>query len=61
MFLNPWAKSKPFPIYRESHKKFYVPRYFGESIYGEADEVRIPDPLPLLILEFKGDLRDYQE
>ena len=51
---------EPFPIYRESHKKFYVPRYFGESIYGEADEVRIPDPLPIN-LEFKGDLRDYQE
>jgi len=54
------GKVEAFPIYRESHKKFYVPRYFGESIYGEADEVRIPDPLPIN-LEFKGDLRDYQE
>lgn len=54
------GKVEAFPIYRESHKKFYVPRYFGESIYGEADEVRIPDPLSIN-LEFKGDLRDYQE
>ena len=38
------GKIEAFPIYRESHKKFYVPRYFGESIYGEVDEVRIPEP-----------------
>ena len=54
------GKIEPFPIYRESHKKFYVPRYFGESIYGEVDEVRIPDPIPIH-LEFKGELRDYQD
>lgn len=54
------GKVESFPIYRESHKKFYVPRYFGESIYGEPDEIRIPDPQSIDI-EFKGDLRDYQK
>ncbi len=48
-----------FPIYRESEKKIYMPRYFGERIYGL---------LPIQILEgedisliFDGDLRDYQQ
>ncbi len=54
------GKVESFPIYRESHKKFYVPRYFGESIYGEPDEIRIPEPQSIDI-EFKGDLRDYQK
>ena len=54
------GKIEAFPIYRESHKKFYVPRYFGESIYGEVDEVRIPEPHSIN-LEFNGQLRDYQE
>ena len=54
------GKVEAFPIYRESHKKFYVPRYFGESIYGDVDEIRIPDPQPIN-LKFNGELRDYQE
>ena len=54
------SKIEPFPVYRESQKKFYIPRFFGESIYGEADEIRIPEPTKIN-LPFKGTLRDYQE
>ena len=28
----------PFPIYRESQNKLYVPRFFGIETYGEPDE-----------------------
>ena len=42
------SKIEPFPVYRESQKKFYIPRFFGESIYGEADEIRIPEPKKLI-------------
>ena len=31
----------PFPVYRESSSKLYVPRYFGLENYGEPDEMRI--------------------
>ena len=49
-----------FPVYRESPNKIYVPRYFGIETYGVPDDIRITkgDPIEL---EFKGDLRDYQE
>ena len=54
------AKTIPFPVYRESQQKLYVPRYFGESIYGEPDDSRLPEPIKIN-LNFKGDLRDYQK
>ena len=30
----------PFPVYRESKKKFYVPRFYGMDTYGTPDEER---------------------
>ena len=49
----------PFPIYRESNNKIYIPRYFGINTYGEPDEIRTSggDDIDLT---FAGDLRDYQ-
>ena len=49
-----------FPVYRESQKKFYIPRYFGLETYGIHDSVRIEDG-ESIDLSFSGDLRDYQE
>lgn len=49
-----------FPVYRESQKKFYIPRYFGLETYGIHDDVRIKDGDDIN-LDFKGDLRDYQD
>jgi len=49
-----------FPVYRESQKKFYIPRYFGLETYGIHDSVHIKDGIDINV-EFKGDLRDYQE
>ena len=49
----------PFPIYRESSSKLYIPRFFGNETYGEPDELHLTDGDPVN-LSFKGDLRDYQ-
>ena len=35
------AQDQSFPAYRESTKKFYVPRYFGIKHFGEAKEIAI--------------------
>ena len=50
----------PFPIYRESNNKIYVPRYFGINTYGEPDEIRVSNGDDIN-LSFAGDLRDYQK
>jgi len=49
----------PFPIYRESSTKLYLPRFFGIETYGEPDELHITDGDPIN-LSFSGGLRDYQ-
>ena len=51
----------PFPIYRESPLKIYVPRYFGlEKWAGIQVESKIT-PGHAISLKFMGDLRDYQQ
>ena len=49
----------PFPVYRESNNKIYIPRYFGINTYGEPDEIRTSSGDDI-DLSFAGDLRDYQ-
>jgi len=49
----------PYPIYRESAKKFYVPRMFGIATFGLPNESRIGDCIPINIA-FEGKLRDEQ-
>ena len=34
-------KPQPFPVYRESKNKLYVPRFYGSDTYGEPDAVII--------------------
>ena len=55
MFKAPPA----FPVYRESHQKLYVPRFFGENLYGAPDDITISPGLPIKV-DFKGDLRKQQ-
>ena len=50
----------PFPIYRESNTKLYVPRYFGEEKYGILKNKKIKDG-DEINLNFSGNLFDYQE
>lgn len=49
----------PFPIYREAHNKFYLPRYYGLDNFGVPDENRIPKGTKTS-MEFVGQLREYQ-
>ena len=53
-------KSTSFPIYRESHQKLYVPRYFGIEHFGVPKESRIAIPKVISVL-FQGELREYQD
>lgn len=57
---SPVQVQKTFPAYRESDKKLYVPRYFGEEIFGKAKTIKITEGDDI-DLEFQGTLRDYQE
>jgi superfamily II DNA or RNA helicase len=50
---------KTFPIYRESTKKMYVPRYFGEEYFGPAKDVVLPDG-DMIDVPFVGSLRPPQ-
>lgn len=54
------VKSSSFPIYRESEKKFYVPRYYGIKEFGEADNSNIAEGNDIDV-SFAGELRDYQK
>ena len=56
---SPVQVQKTFPAYRESDKKMYVPRYFGEEIFGPSKTNKITEGDDIN-LEFKGTLRDYQ-
>lgn len=56
---TPMHLQKSFPVYRESVKKLYVPRYYGEEQFGLANEIRIAEGQPA-DLTFIGTLRDYQ-
>ena len=50
----------PFPIYRESNNKLYIPRFFGIDTYGDPDEINISNG-DSIHTPFKGELRDYQK
>lgn len=56
---NSPVKADAFPIYRESPKKLYIPRYFGIEEFGEPDETKLVNYLPIDV-PFNGSLRDYQ-
>ena len=53
-------KPQGFPVYRESSKKIYVPRFYGLEVYGEPDEMRIEDGKKIN-LKFNGELRPKQK
>jgi len=62
--VKPYMPKSPvqataYPIYRESPKKFYMPRFFGVSTFGLPNEIRIGVSTPIN-LTFQGALRDRQ-
>jgi len=57
---NSLQKPSPFPVYRESANKIYLPRYYGYNNYGEPEENRLNN-YKNIDLKFNGDLRDKQK
>jgi superfamily II DNA or RNA helicase len=49
-----------FPIYRESPKKLYLPRYYGENKFGKPKTLQISEGEPINIT-FSGELRENQK
>ena len=56
---SPVQTQKMFPAYRESDKKIYVPRYFGEQYFGTAKNNKISEGDDIS-LSFDGQLRENQ-
>ena len=61
LLIRPYIPKSPvqpeaFPIYLESPKKLYIPRFFGLENYGEPDEIKISEGDDINI-RFKGELR----
>ena len=56
---NSYVEAKSFPIYQESEKKIYVPRYWGINMFGYPKMLKIPFG-ENISLKFDGSLRDYQ-
>jgi superfamily II DNA or RNA helicase len=54
---------KPFPIFRISDKKVYLPRYYGMQNYGKAkiNKLEQAGGYEPIELEFKGTLREVQQ
>lgn len=59
-FTNAMIKTSndTFPVYRENEKKLYIPKYFGEKIYGKIP-IQISEGEDIH-LSFNGEMRDYQ-
>jgi len=48
-----------FPVYRESKKKMYLPRFYGYKNYGDPEEIRVSSGKKIN-LKFSGSLRPKQ-
>lgn len=53
------GQTTPFPVYRESNQKFYLPRFYGEQKFGKLTNTKLEKPEEIDIV-FQGSLRDYQ-
>ena len=53
------AQPSPFPIYRESKTKIYLPRFYGLDNYGEPEKETLSAGKEIVV-PFVGKLRDYQ-
>ena len=54
------AKPVAFPIYRESKKKFYLPRFYGTKNYGTPNHIKIGNGTAINVT-FHGTLRPHQK
>ena len=56
---SPFQNVQSYSIYKESIKKFYLPRYFGINTFGQPNEIKITKGLDINI-EFSGTLKERQ-
>jgi len=56
---SPVQLQKTFPAYRESDKKIYLPRYFGEEYFSPPKTIKISEG-DNIMLPFQGELRENQ-
>ena len=54
-----FTEAKSFPIYQESEKKLYIPRYWGINMFGYPKSLKISFG-ESIDLTFNGTMRDYQ-
>ncbi len=59
-FTKTTKNEHKFPVFLESPKKLYLPRFYGLQRFGEPDETNINDGEPISI-QFQGDLREEQK
>lgn len=66
LMIKPYMPGSPFkietsyPAFRESNKKLYLPRYYGEKIFGAPKEYKLSEGDDIS-LTFNGELREYQK
>ena len=56
----PVQVQKSFAAYRESDKKLYLPRYYGEELFGSAKDYKLTEGTDIDLL-FQGTLRPTQQ
>ena len=56
---SPINVTESYPVYLESPKKLYLPRFYGIEKFGMPNDNKLPDGDPINI-NFKGIPRDYQ-
>ena len=54
------SNNSPFPVYLESKKKIYIPKYYGINKFGKLNISKVPEGKDINI-NFKYDLRDNQK
>ena len=57
---NAIQKTPEFPVYRESSKKLYVPRFYGLETYGEPQSSKMHEGDDIDV-PFEGELRELQK
>jgi len=57
---SPVQLEKSFAAYRESDKKLYIPRYYGDEIFGPVKNYKLTEGVDI-DLQFNGSLRPEQE
>ena len=56
---SPFQNVQSYSIYKESIKKFYLPRYFGINTFGQPNEIKINKGININV-KFNGTLKERQ-